>query len=93
MTAPAPERPALSVVPAPQPAVDAVPIQAARIALGEMLDSLGVTTRPAQAVTTDSLLTLLLQASGAHVTVPQAVADHAAWLGAVAGCKTTEVAS
>lgn len=93
MTAPAPERPALSVVPAPQPAVDAVPIQAARIALGEMLDSLGVTTRPAQSVTSDALLTLLLQASGTRVAVPEDVADHAASVAAAAICCHSGVAS
>lgn len=88
MTAPAPERPSLSVVPTPHTAADAVPLHAARIALNELLDALGVTTRPPQSVRTDAFLTLLLQASGASVQVPPAVADHAAWLGAVAGYRT-----
>ncbi|TDD97690.1 hypothetical protein [Actinomadura rubrisoli] len=85
MTAPAIERPALTVVPAPASPVDALPLAAARVAFSEMLDALGIDTRPAPGVSADALLALLLQASGAHVATTPAVADHATWLGAVAG--------
>ena len=93
MTAPATERPALSVVPDPRPATEAVPIEAARLAFAEMLDALGVDTRPAAGAHTDALLTLLMQVFGATVSVPQDVAEHAAWLAAVDGYRTTEAAS
>lgn len=93
MTAPATERPALTVVPAPRPAVEVVALPAARAAFTEMLAALGVDTRPARTIRTDALLTLLMQASGATVAVPQDVAEHAAWLAAVDGYRTTEAAS
>ncbi|WP_329521096.1 hypothetical protein [Spirillospora sp. NBC_01491] len=92
MTAPALERPVLTVVP-DLPAPVALPLAAVRVAFEEMLASLGVDTAPGDDLTRESigvLLTLLMQASGATVAVDSTTAAQAAFLQAVAGFTARE---
>ena len=65
--------PTLTVVRPPAPPADAILLAAARRAFGEALDSLGVTSQPADPRTmraTDAFLTALLQAHGLTVELP-----------------------
>lgn len=77
----------------PATTVGVVSLDAARDAVGGMLAALGVPTRPTWSVATDAVLTVLLQASGTRVAVPEDVADHAASVAAAAICCHSGVAS